>query len=209
MANLIPKDTDPHRETEELLPWYATGRLDAVDRARVEMHLASCAQCRCELALEHSIGRQVASLPIEAASGWAAFAQRLQGARPERPGLADTWRALRSRWGLGWQRATQLAFVTAAGVLVSPLGPPAAYQTLGTAAVHDDGNAVVIFRPDTREQALREALVAADARLVGGPTAADAYVLAIPDRQRDAALAALRGRPEVVLAQPIDPDPSS
>ena len=36
----------PHDEAEELLPWYATGQLEAVQRERVEAHLAECADCQ-------------------------------------------------------------------------------------------------------------------------------------------------------------------
>ena len=42
------------------------------------------------------------------------------------------------------------------------------------------------------------------ARLVDGPTQADAYVLQIPAARRELALATLRARHEIVLAQPID-----
>jgi hypothetical protein len=51
---------------------------------------------------------------------------------------------------------------------------------------------------------MREALKATGARLVDGPTPADAYVLRVPAAQRDTALANLRARGEIVLAQPID-----
>jgi len=34
--------SDPHDQAEELIPWYATGQLDAADRTLVETHLASC-----------------------------------------------------------------------------------------------------------------------------------------------------------------------
>jgi len=63
---------------------------------------------------------------------------------------------------------------------------------------------VVIFRPDTTERQMREALRASNARLVDGPTQADAYVLQIPAARRELALATLRARHEIVLAQPID-----
>jgi hypothetical protein len=39
---------------------------------------------------------------------------------------------------------------------------------------------------------------------VDGPTQADAYVLRVPADARDAALSTLRGRREIVLAQPVD-----
>lgn len=39
-----------HKETLELLPWYANGSLTDPERARVESHLADCGECREELA---------------------------------------------------------------------------------------------------------------------------------------------------------------
>ena len=56
-----------------------------------------------------------------------------------------------------------------------------------------------------RSESMREALRASGTRLVGGPTEADAYILAAPAKARDAALSSLRARGDVVTAQPIDP----
>lgn len=209
MADIIPIHDPQHRETEALLPWYVTGRLDAGERALVEAHLAECPDCRAELAMERRLGQEVAALPLEAGSGWAAMQQRLTQTAPRRQSLAEVWRDWFRRIGLGWQRATQLAFVTAAGVLVSPLGPLPAYQTLGAPPVRSAGNALVMFRPDAREQALRDALIAADARLVDGPTPAAAYVIAVPAHERATSLAKLRARSDVLLAEPIDPESGS
>jgi hypothetical protein len=62
----------------------------------------------------------------------------------------------------------------------------------------------VVFRPNTPERALREILRASDARLVGGPTEADAYLLQVPAAARVKALARLRREARVVLAEPVD-----
>ena len=48
----MAESRDPHEQAEELLPWYATGRLDAADRSLVEAHLAACARCQRQLAGE-------------------------------------------------------------------------------------------------------------------------------------------------------------
>jgi hypothetical protein len=95
----------------------------------------------------------------------------------------------------------------AVGVTVMPrqTGPAAAYHALGGARSVTPGNMVVIFRPDTPERAIRDALTGVGARIVDGPTAADAYVLQVPTAQRAGALAQLRSRPNIVLAEPVDP----
>jgi hypothetical protein len=96
--------------------------------------------------------------------------------------------------------------VATVAVLVVPvLKPaPAPYHTLGSAPPPATGNAIVIFRPDTSEQELRQTLNANGARLVDGPTAADAYVLHLPAERRDAVLVRLRADHDVVLAEPIN-----
>ena len=62
----------------------------------------------------------------------------------------------------------------------------------------------MVFRPDLRESDMRRLLKDSDARLVDGPTAANAYVLRVPEAERTDALARLRGDAAVVLAEPID-----
>jgi hypothetical protein len=42
-GQIIPLHGDEHHEVQLLLPWCATGRLDAADRARVEAALRRCA----------------------------------------------------------------------------------------------------------------------------------------------------------------------
>ena len=74
----------------------------------------------------------------------------------------------------------------------------------GAKPTGEAGNLVVIFRPDASEQAIRETLRANGARMVGGPTAADAYVLSVPGAARTLALSRLRGSASVVLAEPVD-----
>ncbi len=49
---IVRLEPDPHTAAQTLLPWYATQRLDADDLAFVEAHLAGCASCRAELAVE-------------------------------------------------------------------------------------------------------------------------------------------------------------
>jgi hypothetical protein len=118
------------------------------------------------------------------------------------------WRA--SPGWLGWAVAAQfVAIVALTGVVVQPKHEAAAYHALGAAPSAAGANLIVAFKPDTPERSLREALRSANARIVGGPTAADVYLLSAPAAERDAALAKLRARSEITLAQPIDtPEPA-
>jgi hypothetical protein len=147
---------------------------------------------------------EVASLPLDVEQGWSRMRSRLQADRPGQR-MAGGLRG-RAAW-LGWGVAAVL--MLGMGALVAPsLGPPrgfGGYHALGAAPQSAAGNVVVIFRPDATEQQMRETLRASAARLVDGPTPADAYVLHVAPTQRQAALATLRGRRDVVLAQPVDP----
>jgi hypothetical protein len=86
-----------------------------------------------------------------------------------------------------------------------PFGQSGQYRALSARTAPSAGNLMVIFRPETPERTLREALKASHAQVVGGPTEADAYVLFVPGDEREKSLAILRARAEVLTAQPIDP----
>ncbi|WP_019833522.1 zf-HC2 domain-containing protein [Sphingomonas sp. PR090111-T3T-6A] len=210
MGNILRFNGNPHLETERLLPWYVTGQLDPEDRLQVEAHLAECEECRAELMLERKLGGEVARLPIGAGLDWEAFSRHLDPApppaAPEGRVLPMIRRALARPGRTGWFLSAQAAFIAALAVLIVPvLRPaPAPYHALGAAPTPANGNAIVIFRPDTSEQALRETLNANGARLVDGPTAADAYVLHLPAERRDAVIARLRADHDIVLAEPIN-----
>ncbi|RZM07374.1 MAG: hypothetical protein EOP68_14020 [Sphingomonas sp.] len=84
-------------------------------------------------------------------------------------------------------------------------GRPGAYHVLGDAGATRSGNVLAMFRPEASEAAFRRALQASGARLVDGPTASGAYVLAVPG---DAALARLRRDADVTMAEPIEQAPA-
>ncbi|MGH8601613.1 MAG: zf-HC2 domain-containing protein, partial [Gammaproteobacteria bacterium] len=48
-----------HREVLELLPWYLNDTLDAVERQKVEAHLALCLGCRTEVARWQNVATAV------------------------------------------------------------------------------------------------------------------------------------------------------
>lgn len=123
---------------------------------------------------------------------------------PLRPRAGRISRALGGApaW-VGWAVAAQISILIAAPFALQPRQETAAYHALGSAPAPRAENMMVIFRPDTSERALRETLRSIDARIVDGPTTADAYMLQVPEARRTAALAALRARADVVLAEPV------
>lgn len=206
---------DSHEAAQALLAWYATGAVDADDRARVERHLLACPQCQADLTLERRLAGEVAGLSMGVEQGWAALLPRLHAPEPKRParsipGAAAALAArVRAAWSaspawVGWAVAAQAVILV---VIVAVGRPPAqepGYRALGAAQAPRAANLVVIFRPDVREEALRQALRSVDGRMVDGPTAADAYLLNVPASARASALAKLRARADIELAEPID-----
>jgi hypothetical protein len=55
--------TSRHRETWDLIPWLVNGRCTEAEQRQAAEHLASCADCRAELALQHEIRLAVQSAP--------------------------------------------------------------------------------------------------------------------------------------------------
>src|SRR4051812_29585585 len=76
-GRIISLHGDLHDEVSGLLPWYVTGRLDDDDRARVELHLKTYAQCQTDLAAERALHAEIANLPETGVrsvdGGWAAL----------------------------------------------------------------------------------------------------------------------------------------
>ena len=207
MGHILPFTNDPHRETRDLLPWLITGRLDAAEQARVEAHLATCEECSRELAAERALASEVAELPIATGIGWAAMRDRLDSAARQ-TAFVPAPPSLRRRFTtrqIGTMLAAQAALLAPAVTITLRVeAPMAAYHALGSAPAAPGGNAIVIFRPDARESDISRLLKDNDARVVDGPTAANAYVLRIPGSTRTHVLDRLRGDSTVVLAEPLD-----
>ena len=210
-------DEVDHGAAQRLLPWLLTGTLDEAELAQVRQHLRSCAACRDELAWERRLraaGRDAAGLGagLDPDAALGRLAPRL-AAGPARAARLRRWaRALAANEGC-WLRplaAAQFAVIAALGALL--LARPdldgrgdAAYHALG-AETPVAGDLVVSFRPDTPERELRRILRGSGTRLLDGPSAAGAYVLAARGAAPAHALARLRAEPAVTLAQPLGPE---
>jgi anti-sigma factor RsiW len=204
-----------HREVQDLLPWYLGGGLDPAEHERVAAHLKVCAECQAEVRFQERLGGEISEMPLDVERGWARMRRRIaEDGVPRRApwlppklagGMALAWRTSPA-WG-GWATATVL--VVASLAWLKPLSPDGAYHALSARGARPrGGDVLVVFRPETPEREFNAALKASGARIVGGPTEADAYVLSVPIDQRNAALATLRRRADVVMAEPIEPSGS-
>jgi hypothetical protein len=218
--------SNPHAETRELLPWLANGTLAGAELERVQRHLGACADCRALLDWErrlHAV-RQLEP-PLSSRQAFAALLPRLgaqdagsQEAPAADPPQAGGHRQLEPRrWGgLGaandprWLRAlaaVQLGVIAALALgltlaLVSPGSQEPGYRSLGAHAAAA-GNIVVSFDPATPEHELRRILQASGGRVVDGPTATGAWVLAVEPSAARPALERLRAESVVTLAEPL------
>ncbi len=183
-----------HDGARRLLPWYVTGRLEAADAARVETHLVDCPECQADLADERRLAQALAALPVETTPGWAHLRAQLTARAPRPAGKA---------W-IGWAIAAQVLLVLAMATLPAPSDSRAGYHALGAEPAVPVGNVLIVFQPGVSEQNFRETLKASHARLVDGPTAADAYLLLVPGEERGTALLSLRDSPWVAVAEPVD-----
>jgi len=206
MDNVFPLHGDPHESSRRLLPWYLTDTLEPAERARVEAHLATCEECRAELAEERLLRIALSERDdaVAAGDGWDALRQR--ALQSETPKLAEERSVRRA---VGW---TALFIAAPATLLLGGLAvhdwmaprESAEYHGLASTEPGRAGNIIVMFRPDVPERQFRTVLNAVDARFVDGPTAAGAYVLSVPAARRTAVLGLLRERPDILLAQPLD-----
>lgn len=214
MGNIFKMHSDPHRDTLLLLPWFVTEQLDAADRARVEAHLDGCGECRAALSIERRLDREIARMPSDVDTGWANIAQQLDFdhgaaapvARHSTPKPRDARQGSKGfvLWPPSWRPWPSLVLASLAGLALVTVQVPAPFVALGTAPAKPPGNVIVIFQPDTSELVFRQTLRSSDARLVDGPTAANAYVLAVPASKRGDVLNRLRSQPAILLAEPVE-----
>ena len=214
-GHVLPFEGHAHRDVERLLPWYANATLDSDEDARVRAHLVECAACRAELATLRAVMElaPTTSDARETDRGWMRMRNRLHAAsRTPGPGL--DWRRVRAGWSgtPAWLRvavAAQFAFigVLAMFLLGDPQPAPQTFTTLSaTPAPHASRDTLlVVFDPRMTDAQLRELLGANRARIVDGPNAAGAFLVAAPPGQADLVRNALRASPGVAMAERLAP----
>lgn len=194
---------DEHEDAQALLPWYVTGALEAEEHARVDAHVSACKVCQAEVAFQRRLETEVARLPIDVEEGWRRLRRRVEAEDVSPVRRLARLAQGRLAWA-GWAAAASV--ILAVGVAVAPPSGKTVepvYHALGAAPAPAGADVAVIFRPDATEAQMRAALQAAHARISDGPTATGAWILAVPAAERDSALAALRARSEVSLAEPL------
>ena len=201
-----------HLEAQDALPWLANGTLAGAERERVQSHVESCAHCRADLALlrtVHAAGPGQ-DLDFDPDRALARLMPQLDATPPQdKTGLLQRWRNRMAANDGTWLRAAVAfqfcAIAVLAALLARPAAQPDSYRVLGAAGANGMARVVVTFRPDTPEAELRRIVRASGARIVGGPTVTDAWLVGA-DGRIDPVLARLRAEPAVTLAEPLDVD---
>lgn len=190
-ANILELESTVHQRVQKLLPWAVMGRLSDTEMQLVEEHSDACAECREDLAWQRRL--QAVQPAAGASPDMDAALARLMPRLEPRPKAAN------ASW-MRWALAAQVLLIAGLGAKVLAPAEPA-YRLLGSGAAQ--ANMVVVFRPDTSEGRLRGILQSQGASVVGGPTAAKAWLLNVPAPRRASALAALRSESAVEMAEPL------
>ena len=209
-ARILPLDSDEHRIAQQLLPWFVNESLDASESAQVAAHLVHCARCQADVAVQ--VGLRAVCVDVEGDNtverDWSAMRGRLDPA-PAAPPPPRAARTARPWWKQGLQIALALQAAVMLVLAVALIGESSRsepYRALG-GAPSAEANVLAVFRADATETQMREALRAASARIVGGPTVTDAYLLRLSDAGPDA-LARLRMQPGVARVESLRGEPA-
>lgn len=210
-GRVLQLDPAAHKVADVLLPWFVNGTLDADEHAFVERHLEQCVRCQREVEWLRDL--HAACVAAEADPGASRVSRKLRR-RLEEPrdrrnvaaALSRLWSRIRP-WS-HWIAATELVVIVVFGTWLLLAGDsPALYRTLGSrdAGGSSSGNLVVVFDPLTPESELRRILRDSGARIVDGPTQANAYILDVPVQRQDEAVKALRRERAAVLVEQLGP----
>ena len=205
-ARILSLDSAEHRTAQGLMPWFVNGTLSADEASSVERHIAECGRCQKDAAEQTALRAVALSADIggDVDRDWAVLRSRIE-AMPRSPTRSPEvskprwWR----RWGpmtIAVQGAVMLALVL---VLIGGPIREERYRALGSPPAAVEPNAVAVFRSDATNQQMLDALHAADARIVGGPTVTNAYLLRFNSTVGAEGLARLRAQPGVLSVEAL------
>jgi len=217
-GRVVQLGTDQHQKVQALLPWYVGAMLDEEERAHVEAHIAECPRCQAELAWEREVQAAYAQSSTPgvgpaADQGFALLRERIAADASPRQDrglfarLKAQWREIPvwTRWTVAGQCVAVAALTS---MLLIALAPDPGFRALGEPASASGaaagGNLIVRFRPEATEQEMRRVLRESEARLVYGPTATDAYLLAVPAGLESEAVKRLRKEHTVLLVESLN-----
>ncbi|WP_428509000.1 zf-HC2 domain-containing protein [Roseateles sp.] len=201
MSVVVHMEKDEHVAVQALLPWFARGKLGEADLKQVRQHLLHCQACRNELAAEQPMQTVLAVAGAQGDCGdvEVGLAKMHALMRPAKSTASTVPRWI--AWVLGLQGAA-IAMLLGLWLQASPA--ESVYEGLSASnSVPVVADALVMFKPETSERAVRKLLLSEGASVVGGPTETGAWLLRVDAK----GLAALRKAPIVALAESLQPRP--
>lgn len=227
IPNTLPPD--PHRDIEELLPWYANGTLDPAETAAVEQYLAEYPTRRAELEQCRALAEMIEAHDPPAWQPAPGGFDRLMTEvnRWEATPISAPAQIAPSLWQrvLEWLQNTpspvrwtlaveSLAIAALVLVVLLPVAvpPDPGYETLSngeTPAEDVSGwQMQVVFDDQMSVGELRILLRSITGHIVAGPTALGVYTVSIPSGEPsegplDRVVTTLRTHPQVRLVEPL------
>ncbi|HEY8010646.1 MAG TPA: zf-HC2 domain-containing protein [Rudaea sp.] len=217
-ARIVNLGSPTHQKVQDLLPWFVMKTLDDADREVVDAHLRTCAACQRDVEWHRQL-REAHNDPLPARDvdrAFAALRAQLPASGVTPASTSGGLRAIWQRFGfdrpfVGWALALQsvvivgLASVLAFGYGKAGTDESRLFHALGRpAATVAPARLVVVFAPQATQADMRRVLLASETRIVDGPTAADAYILAVAPAQAEHAVQMLRAEQSVLLIQSLD-----
>jgi hypothetical protein len=213
-----------HDDVWHALPFYVNGTLRGQARSDVETHLTNCAECRAELATQTQVRDTILQEDVRQETAQASFEhlwdriledEAVAEAHATTPGSAPlvppvARRNLKShtmKWLVAAVIVQGIGLATLGAMTWSQsLGVSPDYRTLSTQETPLAGGQIrAVFSPDLRLAELQSLLSTSKLSVVGGPTEAGVYTLALEDTSAtvDSALTRLRANASVRFAEPI------
>jgi hypothetical protein len=212
-----------HDDVWHVLPFYVNGTLRGQALAHVETHLAACPECRTELATQTQVRDTIVREDVRQESAQASFEQLWDriledeavaeahaaqaGARNVAPATPRVPANRAMKWLVAAVIVEGVGLATLSAMTWSQtLSGSADYRTLSSQeAPLPAGQIRAVFSPDLRLGDLQSLLSTSKLSVVGGPTEAGVYTLALDDTSAsvNSALARLRGNASVRFAEPI------
>ena len=210
-----------HDDVWHVLPFYVNGTLRGQAQANVEAHLESCTECRAELVTQTQVRDTILREDVRQESAQASFDQLWDRIQQDEAvaetHLAKTENAVPAVPHVPASRAMKwlVAAVIVEGIGLATLSAMTWSQSLSIApdyrtlssqdAPLPGGQIRAVFSPELKLAELQTLLLSSKLSVVGGPTEAGVYTLALEDTSAsvDNALAHLRGNASVRFAEPI------
>lgn len=198
-ARIVELDASVHQKVQKLLPWAVLDKLPESEQAMVADHVALCKQCREELEWQRE---------LQAVQPAAGATPDMEGALARLTMRLDEFKPVvsQARW-MRWGMAAQLLVIVGLGsaLVLQSMRERPVYRLLGAVPAENAAEAhmIVVFHPSMTEGQLRNALAVTSARVVDGPTEANAWLLKVPAASLQQALAAMRANKAVQMAEPL------